>query len=225
MNGSTAPLRCSFHPWILFHRDACDPFPWDTSLADTLRVYRVPAVSITPQPSHLSSPSHPRASFTQVLLFACQLFPSTPSHTTSSIAHYQSPTPSSHHPSSDCSNLPRIERNSLGTASWGARCRTENGALLVSCKRPAQPAGIGAALARLFPASPVPSGPVRYGSVRGGAGADPGAPAAAPVERGSRRLVPYHPGLVSRYFTCGAAARLPIFPQRLPDADRLELLR
>lgn len=170
-------------------------------------------------------PSHPRASFTQVLLFACQLFPSTPSHTISSIAHYQTPTPSSHHPSSDCSNLPWIGRNSLGTASWGARCRTENGAVLVSCKRPAQPAGIGAVLARLFPASPVPSGPVRYGSVRGGAGADPGAPAAAPVERGSRRLVPYHPGLVSRYFTCGATARLSILPQRLPDADRLELLR
>lgn len=132
---------------------------------------------------------------------------------------------SSHHPSSDCSNLPRIGRNSLGTASWGAQCRTENAALLVSCKRPAQPAGIGVVLARLFPASPVPSGPVRYGSVRGGAGTDPGAPAAAPVERGSGRLVPYHPRLVSRHFTCGATARLSILPQRLPDADRLELLR
>lgn len=132
---------------------------------------------------------------------------------------------SSHHPSSDCSNLPRIGRNSLGTASWGAQCRTENAALLVSCKRPAQPAGIGVVLARLFPASPVPSGPVRYGSVRGGAGTDPGAPAAAPVERGSGRLVPYHPRLVSRHFTCGATARLPILPQRLPDPDRLELLR
>lgn len=173
----------------------------------------------------LFSPSHPRASFTQVLLFACQLFPSTPSHTISSIAHYQFPTPSSHHPFTDCSNLPRIGRNSLGIASWGARCRTENGTLVVSCKRPAQPAGIGAVLARLFPASPVPSGPVRYGSVRGDAGADPGAPAVAPVVRGSRRLVPYHPRLVSRHFTCGATARLPILPQRLPNADRLELLR
>lgn len=225
MNGRTAPLRCSFHPWILFNRAACEPFPWDTSSADTLRVYRVPPFSITSLLSHLSSPSHPRASFTQVLLFACQLFPSTPSHTASSIALYQSPTPSSHHPSADCSNLPRIGRNSLGTASWGARCRTENGALLVSCKRPAQPPGIGAVLARLFPASPVPSGPVRYESVRGGTGTDPGAPAAAPVERGSRRLVPYHPPLVSCYFTCGATARLPILPQRLPDANRLELLR
>lgn len=38
VNGKTAPLRCAFHPWILFHRAASEPFPWDTSSADTLRV-------------------------------------------------------------------------------------------------------------------------------------------------------------------------------------------
>uniref|UniRef100_A0A4W6CXC0 Kazal-like domain-containing protein n=1 Tax=Lates calcarifer TaxID=8187 RepID=A0A4W6CXC0_LATCA len=49
-----------------------------------------------------------------------------------------------------------------GTATWGARSRSENGLLSVS-ERPAEPVGIGVvgARLRLFPTSPVPSGTVR----------------------------------------------------------------
>lgn len=145
--------------------------------------------------------------------------------------HHQPPlTPQS---SSYCSSLPWIGRNPFGqstsggyTATWGARSRSENGLPSVS-KRPAEPAGIGVvgARLRLFPTSPVLSGPVRYGSLCDGAGTARRAPTAAPVERDGRRLAQDHPRLISRHFTCGAAARLPFLPQRLPDADRLELLR
>lgn len=139
------------------------------------------------------------------------------------LLHPLTTTPSS---SSYCSNLPRIGRNPFGTATWGARARSENGLLSVS-RRPAEPAGIGVVLARLrlFLTSPVLSGPVRYGSLCGGAGTARRAPTAAPVERDGGRLAQDHPRLISRHFTCGAAARLPVLPQRLPDADRLELLR
>ncbi|KAI3356512.1 hypothetical protein L3Q82_017722, partial [Scortum barcoo] len=116
-------------------------------------------------------------------------------------------------------------------ATWGARSRSENGPPSVS-RRPVEPAGtgvVGARPLRLFPSSssslPVLPGPLRHGSLRGGAGTARGAPTAAPVERDGGRLAPDHARLLPRHVTCGAAARLPVLPQRLPDADRLELLR
>lgn len=183
--------------------------------------------------SHLSSLlltfEHPPL-FASLLACLANFFHPTPSHTTSSIAH-QSPGSFTLQSCPYCSSLPWIVRNlfgqsSRGTATWGARSRSENGLLSVS-RRPAEPVGIGivGARLRLFLTSPVLSGPVRYGSVRGVAGTARGAPTAAPVERDGGRLAQDHPRLVSRHFTCGAAARLPFVPQRLPDAHRLELLR
>lgn len=227
------------------------PCPWDTLATSSqlflfllqfyyILLYHPPSFFFL---SHLSSPllilEHPLP-LLPLLLLSSQVF-SSPAWLTfppDSIPHnlvHRSPTPRSFlllpvppliaaaSPGSGGTHLVSLHG---GIATWGARSRSENGLLSVS-RRPAEPAGIGVvgARLRLFPTSPVLSGPVRYGSLCGGAGTARGAPAAAPVERDGGGLAQDHPRLISRHFTCGAAARLPFLPQRLPDADRLELLR
>lgn len=213
-----------FHPWMLLQIVGCTPCPWDilaysfsvsTSLDITLAFLFFPLFRLLFSSLSILSqfPEHRLPTFPPVFI----------SHNLPHRSPTTTTTPSS---SSYCSSLPWIGRNPFSAATWGARSCSENAPLSVS-RRLAEPAGIGVVLAhlRLSPTSPVLSGPVRYGSVYDGAGTTRGAPTAAPVERDGRKLAQDHPRLISRHVTCGAAARLPVLPQRLPDADRLELLR
>jgi len=235
--------RSSSHPWILLHncrRLQILPVGYSDFILSLWQIYCLfffqspPFFFLLILPPPLLIPEH------HLLLASPQaclgnFFYPTPSHTTSSIA-----------PKTVFGRLPPsplfvvvvvpaaslgsggtpFGQSTLGTATWGARSRSENGPPSVF-RRPAEPVGIGVvgARLRLFPSLPVRSGPVRDGSVRCSAGTARGAPTAAPVERDGGRLAQDHTRLVSGYFTCGAAARLPFLPQWLPDADRLELLR
>jgi hypothetical protein len=66
---------------------------------------------------------------------------------------------------------------------------------------------------------------VSHGSAHGGGVSPRGASRAAAVAADGGELGVDHPGLRPRQFICGAAVRIPVLPERLPDAHRLELFR